>query len=112
MEQNHIETQGGYSQVAQGHGGSSFGTQYSLGGGTTGSGSGGSIIDGLTDEQLVAVALQGGGDGANVITGPGGNSIEAEALQVSLSPTQGWLFNSTLSHFNTTLLTGRHWFPG
>ncbi|EDX01679.1 trithorax group protein osa [Drosophila yakuba] len=84
VEQNHIETQGGYSQVAQGHVGSTFGTQYSLGVGATGSGSGGSIIDGLTDEQLVAVALQGGGDGANVITGPGGNSIEAEALQAAI----------------------------
>ncbi|KAI8033744.1 hypothetical protein M5D96_013501 [Drosophila gunungcola] len=83
VEQNHIETQGGYSQVAQGHGGS-FGTQYSLGA-STGSGSGaGSIIDGLSDEQLVAVALQGGGDGAHLITGPGGNSIEAEALQAAI----------------------------
>ncbi|EDV47100.2 trithorax group protein osa [Drosophila erecta] len=84
VEQNHIETQGGYSQVAQGHAGASFGTQYSLGAGATGSGSGGSIIDGLTDEQIVAVALQGGADGAHVITGPAGNSIEAEALQAAI----------------------------
>ncbi|KAH8267120.1 hypothetical protein KR018_008334, partial [Drosophila ironensis] len=80
VEQNHIETQGGYSHVSQGHGGS-FGTQYSIGGGS-GTG-GGSIVDGLSDEQLVAVALQGGSDGGQVITGPGGNSIE-EALQVSI----------------------------
>ncbi|KAH8320139.1 hypothetical protein KR074_002860, partial [Drosophila pseudoananassae] len=79
VEQNHIETQGGYSQVAQGHGGG-FGTQYSSVGA---SGSGGSIVDGLSDEQLVAVALQGGSDGGQVITGPGSNSIETEALQVS-----------------------------
>ncbi|XP_016995282.2 uncharacterized protein [Drosophila takahashii] len=85
VEQNHIETQGGYSQV--GHGGGSFGTQYSgVGGSASGSASGsGSLIEGLSDEQLVAVALQGGGDGAHVITGPGGgNSIEAEALQAAI----------------------------
>ncbi|KAH8301562.1 hypothetical protein KR059_005785, partial [Drosophila kikkawai] len=83
VEQNHIETQGGYSQVAQGHGGG-FGTQYSVGGSSGGSGAGGSIIDGLSDEQLVAVALQGGNDGAQVITGPGGNSIETETLQAAI----------------------------
>ncbi|KAH8420407.1 hypothetical protein KR009_009905 [Drosophila setifemur] len=87
VEQNHIETQGGYSQVAQGHGhgGGGFGTQYSGGIGIGASGSGGgSIIDGLSDEQLVAVALQGGNDGGQVITGPGGNSLDAEALQVTI----------------------------
>ncbi|XP_017099597.2 proline-rich protein 12 [Drosophila bipectinata] len=81
VEQNHIETQGGYSQVAQGHGGG-FGTQYSSVGASGNGGS--SIVDGLSDEQLVAVALQGGSDGGQVITGPGSNSIETEALQVAI----------------------------
>ncbi|EDW72121.1 uncharacterized protein Dwil_GK10314 [Drosophila willistoni] len=86
VEQNHIETQGGYSNVAQAQA-----QGYS--------GSGGSIVDGLTDEQLVAVALQGGAgaDNVHVLTGGGSgpgpsgpsldahiNSIESEALQVSL----------------------------
>lgn len=108
VEQNHIETQGGYSSVNQGHQqlqiqtqqAQNFGTQYSVGGGSgpgvsaTGSGSGvggggGSIVEGLSDEQLVAVALQGDTQG-NVITGPGGvdgqlNSIDSEALQVSVN---------------------------
>ncbi|XP_075156597.1 uncharacterized protein LOC142229896 isoform X2 [Haematobia irritans] len=135
VENNHIDTQSGYSQVSQGFGhtasASSFGqTQYSAAAGnsngaahiTTGpgiiasgggggsstvtlgiSGSGG--VDGLTDEQLVAVALQSGGfDGDNTIhqeiqpqalpaTGPAGDfhhhhngisQLEAQALQLSL----------------------------
>lgn len=139
VENNHIDTQSGYSQVSQGqnfagHTGSasSFSsTQYSAAGSGTGAsgsaaieggssghtstitlgisgsgGNGGSIIDGLTDEQLVAVALQSGGfDGDNTIhqeigpqalpsTGPaadfnhhngGLSDIEAQALQVSMS---------------------------
>ncbi|XP_037821464.1 trithorax group protein osa [Lucilia sericata] len=123
VENNHIDTQSGYSHVAQGSSHSSAAssfstTQYSGGASATGhasigatgsgstvlvsgSGSGGSsIIDGLSDEQLVAVALQSGSlDGDNVVqqqdvlpsTGPAGdfnqhglNSIEAEALQLSL----------------------------
>lgn len=106
VEQNHIETQGGYSNVNQGHNhvqiqtqAQNFGTQYSVGGGGSGAGvfasgsgagagagGGSSIVEGLSDEQLVAVALQGDVQG-NVITGPGGdgqlNSIDSEALQVS-----------------------------
>lgn len=105
VEQNHIETQGGYSSVNQGHQqqvqiqtqqAQNFGTQYSVGGGGSGAGvsatgsGGGSIVEGLSDEQLVAVALQGDVQG-NVITGPGGvggdgqlNSIDSETLQVSV----------------------------
>uniref|UniRef100_A0A034V8L8 Trithorax group protein osa n=1 Tax=Bactrocera dorsalis TaxID=27457 RepID=A0A034V8L8_BACDO len=99
VEGNNIETQSGYSHVAQG----SFGTQYSGGASISGgnhggaTGSGGSIIAGLSDAQLVAVALQSGGfDGANhgpqlPPTGPAGdfkqqniNSIETDVLQVAL----------------------------
>ncbi|XP_061397132.1 trithorax group protein osa-like, partial [Musca vetustissima] len=130
VENNHIDTQSGYSQVSQGFGGaSSFtSTQYSsnaggasgaiasahtAGGATAGgdssstltlgiSGSGG--IEGLTDEQLVAVALQSGSfDNDNNIhqeilpqalpsTGPAGDfnknigitPLEAQALELSL----------------------------
>ncbi|KAM8718766.1 hypothetical protein ACLKA7_001473 [Drosophila subpalustris] len=90
VEENRIETQDGYSNV---HHGSIQGnsqsqnlvTQYSVGGATEG----GSIIDGLSDEQLVAVALQG--DVSNVITGPGGdahlNSIDSDVLQLSIGST-------------------------
>ncbi|XP_054730780.1 trithorax group protein osa isoform X1 [Anastrepha obliqua] len=105
VEGNNIETQSGYSHVAQG----SFGTQYSggasLSGGSAGNfggavgatGSGGSIVDGLTDEQLVAVALQSGGFDTHIRgpdqppSGPASNfkqqninSIETDALQISL----------------------------
>ncbi|XP_011181985.1 trithorax group protein osa isoform X2 [Zeugodacus cucurbitae] len=102
VEGNNIETQSGYSHVAQG----SFGTQYnggaSISGGSAGihggaTGSGGSIVAGLTDEQLVAVALQSGGfDASNhgvqlLPSGPAGefkqqniNSIETDVLQASL----------------------------
>ncbi|KAH8293364.1 hypothetical protein KR044_003637, partial [Drosophila immigrans] len=94
IEQHHIESQG-YSgtSINQGHSqvntqGQHIVTQYNLGGGGGGggaSGGGSSIVDGLTDEQLVAVALQG--DVNNVITGPTGgdshlNSIDSDALQV------------------------------
>ncbi|XP_037932304.1 trithorax group protein osa-like [Teleopsis dalmanni] len=87
VEHNNIETQGGYSQVAQGIGATgagSFGTQYN------GGHSGGSIIDGLTDEQLVAVALQSDGlDGHTLpATGPAHintNSLESEGLQIAVS---------------------------
>ncbi|KAM7348837.1 uncharacterized protein ACRADG_008020 [Cochliomyia hominivorax] len=125
IENNHIETQSGYSHVSQGSAlgstasASSFSTtQYSGSSGAgvstglgssgssstilvSGSGSdGNSIVNGLSDEQLVAVALQSGGfDGDHVVqqqaslpsTGPAGdfnqhglNSIEAEAVQHSL----------------------------
>ncbi|XP_037938001.1 protein pygopus isoform X2 [Teleopsis dalmanni] len=87
VEHNNIETQGGYSQVAQGIGATGaggFGTQYN------GGHSGGSIIDGLTDEQLVAVALQSDGlDGHTLpATGPAHintNSLESEGLQIAVS---------------------------
>ncbi|XP_067641990.1 uncharacterized protein [Eurosta solidaginis] len=96
VEGNNIETQSGYSQVAQG----SFGTQYSgsSGGSSLGSsGGGGSIIDGLTDEQLVAVALQSGSFDTHIRgpdrppSGQGGdyrqqsfNSIDSDVLQIAL----------------------------
>ncbi|XP_062140555.1 trithorax group protein osa [Drosophila sulfurigaster albostrigata] len=92
IEQHHIESQG-YSgaNINQGHSqvntqGQQIVTQYNLGGaGATGGSS--SIVDGLTDEQLVAVALQG--DVNNVITGPSGgdahlNSIDSDALQITV----------------------------
>ncbi|TMW43935.1 hypothetical protein DOY81_010985 [Sarcophaga bullata] len=118
VENNHIDTQSGYSQVAQGSAhasaASSFSnTQYSNGistgiGGTASgttvlvsgsSGSGGnSIVNGISDEQLVALALQAGDNGEQKLqqevlpsTAPAGdfnqhglNSIDAEALQLSL----------------------------
>ncbi|XP_036344608.1 trithorax group protein osa-like, partial [Rhagoletis pomonella] len=98
VEGNNIDTQSGYSQVAQ----SNFGTQYSGGAGVSGggvgaTGSGGNVLDGLTDAQLVAVALQSGDFGTHIRgpelppSGPAGdfkqqniNSIETDALQVSL----------------------------
>uniref|UniRef100_A0A1I8Q0R4 Trithorax group protein osa n=1 Tax=Stomoxys calcitrans TaxID=35570 RepID=A0A1I8Q0R4_STOCA len=132
VENNHIDTQSGYSQVSQGFGhtgaASSFSatqTQYSAPGaggnlnigsgpgsgpgsstitlGISGAGGNG-VVDGLTDAQLVAVALQSGGfDGDNTIqqelppqalpsTGPAGDfhhnlgisPLEAQALQLSL----------------------------
>lgn len=118
VESNHIDTQSGYSQVSQGSAHSSASsafssTQYSNGintgiGGTASgstvlvsgsSGSGGSnIVSGLSDEQLVALALQAGDNADQKLqqdvlpsTAPAGdfnqhglNSIEAEALQVSI----------------------------
>lgn len=76
IEQNHIETQGGYSHVDQGQ---SIGTQYNVGGVNSGT-----IVDGLSDEQLVAVALQN--EASNTVTGAGSdvllNTIDSEALQV------------------------------
>jgi len=83
FEKNRIETQDGYSNVQQGPIQSNseslnFGTKYNV--------EEGSIIDGLSDEQLVAVALQG--DSSSVITGAGGdghlNTIESDALQVGV----------------------------
>ncbi|XP_034490589.1 trithorax group protein osa isoform X2 [Drosophila innubila] len=87
FEENRIETQDGYSNVQQGpiKGNSesqNFGTKYSVSSTTEEGG----IIDGLSDEQLVAVALQK--DASNVITGTGGdahlNNIESDALQLSI----------------------------
>ncbi|KAH8418183.1 hypothetical protein KR222_010842, partial [Zaprionus bogoriensis] len=128
VEQNHIEAQGGYSSVnqdhqaqvqvqTQSHGQSlnqNFGTQYSLGidGGSGPSGASGSnIVEGLSDEQLVAVALQG--DTGNGPVGDGQlNSIDSEALQLSVGaiddsytkpPADSFAPNSVHAHKYQTL---------
>lgn len=76
IEKSHIETQGGYSPVDQGH---IIGYQYNLGRFNSGK-----TVNGLSDEQLVAVALQGGS--GNTVTGPSNNgnlsTFDSEALQV------------------------------
>lgn len=87
VEENRIETQDGYRNVQQvrvqdNSQGQNIVTQYSVGSSTEE----GSIVNGLSDEQLVAVALQG--DVSNVIRGPEGdgqlNTIESGALQVGV----------------------------
>ncbi|TDG38958.1 hypothetical protein AWZ03_014620 [Drosophila navojoa] len=77
IEKNHIETEGGYSHVDQRH---IIGSQYNLG-----SVNSDKTVNGLSDEQLVAVALQS--ESSNTVTdlSSDGNlsTVDSEALQVS-----------------------------
>ncbi|KRG07385.1 uncharacterized protein Dmoj_GI14136, isoform C [Drosophila mojavensis] len=76
IEKNHIVTQSGYSHVDQGH---IIGSQYNFGRANSAK-----TVNGISDEQLVAVALQG--ESGNIVTGPtsDGNlsTVDSEALQV------------------------------